>query len=73
MRDIYWLGGSRESKANIFSLWGKRGAQEDLKSVNSYSMGEGRAIRVWVFPFLRSKTLLGFICSFILVSPHHGL
>ena len=24
-------------------------AQEDLKSVNSYNMGEGRTIRVWFF------------------------
>ena len=40
-----------KSKANTFSLCGIGGetgyaAQEDLKSVNSYNMGEGRTIRV---------------------------
>ena len=39
-------------KANTFSLYGVGGdtgytAQEDLKSVNSYKVGEGRMVRVW--------------------------
>ena len=51
MDEAHILGGRgrAESKAKTFSLWGRRGdiAQEDLKSVNSYNMGEGRMIRVW--------------------------
>ena len=43
--------GWEKRKANTFSLCGVGGetgytAQEDLKSVNSYNMGEGRMIRV---------------------------
>ena len=34
--------------------------QEDLKSINSYNMEEGRTIRVW-FSIPYSKTLLGLI------------
>ena len=46
--------GWEKRKANTFSLCGVGGetgytAQEDLKSVNSYNMGEGRTIRVWFF------------------------
>ena len=49
MRPIYW---ARE--ANTFSLCGVGGergytAQEDLKSISSYNMGERRMIRVWFF------------------------
>ena len=51
MSHVYWMG---KSKANTFSLCkvgGETGysAQEDLKSVHSYNMGEGRTIRVWFF------------------------
>ena len=51
MRHVYWWS---KSKANTFSMCGVGGetgytAQEDLKSVNSYNMGEGRTIRVWFF------------------------
>ena len=55
IRHVYWGGGGREkSKANTFSLCGIGGetgytAQEDLQSFNSYRMGEGRMIRVWIF------------------------
>ena len=42
-----------KSKANTFFLCavGETGytAQENLKSVNSYNMGEGRMIRIWFF------------------------
>ena len=46
-----WWG---KSKANTFSLCATGGetgytAQEDLKSVNSYNMGEGRMMRIWFF------------------------
>ena len=51
MSHVYWMG---KSKANTFSLCkvgGETGytAQEDLKSINSYNMGEERMIRVWFF------------------------
>ena len=52
-----------ESRANTFSLWGRR-RDRLYSSINSYNMGEGL-----VFLFLHSKTLLGFICSFVLGSP----
>ena len=48
-------------------------AQEDLKSINSYNMGEGKMLRGLVFPFLHYKTLLGFIYSFVPGSPHTSL
>ena len=48
-------------------------AQEDLKSINSYNMGEGKMLRGLVFPFLHSETLLGFIYSFVPGSPHTSL
>ena len=70
----------QKSKANISSLWGRRGDRLH-GSINSYNMGEGRMRRVWFFhsciPKCRnkrcsscSKNLLGLICSFILGSPH---
>ena len=40
--------------------------QEDLQFINSYNVGGGKDDKGLVFPFLHSKTLLGFICSFIL-------
>ena len=64
-----------KSRANTFSLWGRRGERlywwGDLKLINSYNIGDGR--EGWlglVFLSLHSKTLLGFLCSFILGSPH---
>ena len=42
-----------KSKANTFSPWVRRetgyAAQEDLKFISSYDMGEGRMITVWFF------------------------
>ena len=40
-----WWG---KSRANTFSLWGRRGDRLYC-SINSYDMGEGRTIRVWFF------------------------
>jgi len=49
---MHILGGGK-SKANTFSLGvgGETGytAQEDLKFVNSYNIGEGRMIKAWFF------------------------
>ena len=58
------LGGGRVRK--ILSPYGVGGetvynAEKDLKSINSYNMGEGKMLMSLVFPFLHSKTLLGFI------------
>ena len=43
-----------KSRANTFSYEIGRETgytdQEDMKSVNSYSIGEGKKIRVWFFP-----------------------
>ena len=56
-----------------YGLGGETGctAQEHLKSVSSYTMGEGRMIRVW-FSFLYSFPL-GFLCSSVLGSPPSSL
>ena len=52
MDEAHILSGMK-SRANTFSLWVRRetgyAAQKDLKSINSYNMGEGRTIRVWFF------------------------
>ena len=37
-----------KSTENTFSLWGRRGDRLYC-SISSYSMGEGRTIRVWFF------------------------
>ena len=69
--------GRRESKANTFSLWVGGGpgytAQEDLKSINRYNMGEGTMIRVWFFHSCIPRPSLVLICSFVLGSPHSSL
>ena len=71
------IQGWGKSKANTFSLCRVEGetgytVQEDLKSINSYNMREGRTIRVW-FSIPYSKTLLGLICSLVPGSPHPSL
>ena len=33
-------------------------AQEDMKSINSYNMGEGRTIRVWFFRYCIPRRFL---------------
>ena len=42
--------GWEKSRANTFSLWGKRGDRLSC-SINSYNMGEWGTIRVWFFCF----------------------
>ena len=56
MRHVYWAVGRVRQIPSLFGVGGETGyaAQEDLKSIKSYSMGEGRTIRVW------------FFCSYIL-------
>ena len=55
-----------------YAVGGETGytAHEDLKCINGYNVGEGKEDNGLVFLFLHSKkTLVGFICSFILGSP----
>ena len=71
------IQGWGKSKANTFSLCRVEGetgytVQEDLKSINSYNMGEGRTISVW-FSIPYSKTLLGLIYSLVPGSPRSSL
>ena len=71
------IQGWGKSKVNTFSLCRVEGetgytVQEDLKSINSYNMGEGRMIRVW-FSIPYSKTLLGLIYSLVPGSPRSSL
>jgi len=51
MRHIYWVGGRVGQIPSPYGVGGEIGytAQEDLKSINSYNMGEGKTIRVWFF------------------------
>ena len=52
MRHIYWVveGGVRQI-SSPYGVGGETGytAQEDLKSINSYNMGEARTVRLWFF------------------------
>ena len=52
MRHIYSVGVGRVRQIwSPYVVGGEAGytAQEDLKSFNSYSMGEGKPVRVWLF------------------------
>ena len=51
MRHVYWVGGRVRQLPSPYGVAVERGytAQEDLESVNSYNMEEGRMIRVWFF------------------------
>jgi len=77
MRQVYWVGG--KSKANTLFLYGEGGetgytGREDLNSLIVTTLGmEGKVDKGLVFPLLHSKTLLGFICSFVLGSPYESL
>ena len=65
-----------KSKKNTFSLWGRRGNHlycSGGPEINMYNMGVGKMVRGLVCPFLHSKTLLGFIYSFVPGSPHTSL
>ena len=80
MRHVSWVWGRVRQILSPCALGGGTGytAQEDQKSVSHYNVGEGRTIKVFFFfPFLHSKTLLGFVlfCFFhILLSlGHHTL
>ena len=49
MRHIYWVGVGRVRQiSSPYGVGGETGytAQEDLKSINSYDIGEGRMDRV---------------------------
>ena len=69
MRHISWGegGGWRvRQRPSPYGVGGETGyiAQEDLKSVNSYNMGEGRMIRVWFsIPAFHSSLVLSALLS----------
>ena len=56
---------------SLYGVGGETGytAQEDLKSINSYNMGEGRTIRVWFFCFWIPRPSL--VLSALLSLGHH--
>ena len=64
-----------KSKANTFSPWVRRetgcAAQEDLKFISSYDMGEGMVIRVWFFFSCIPRPSL--VLSALLSLGHHNL
>ena len=66
MGHVYWVGGVRQIPS-LCGVGGETGyiAQEDLKSVNSYDMGEGRTICVWFFRSCipRPSLVLSFLSS----------
>ena len=69
MRHVYWVEGRVRQIPSPCGAGGETGytAQEDLKSINSHNTGkDGKGL---FFPFLLSKTLLGFIYFFILGPP----
>ena len=51
MRHIYWVGRRVRQIPSPYGVGGETGytAQENLKSVNSDNMGDGRMIRLWFF------------------------
>jgi len=65
------VGGRVRQIPSPYGVGGEAGStvQEDLKSINSYNMGEGRTIRVWFFHSSIPRPSLVFICSFFLGSP----
>ena len=57
-----------KSRANTFCLWGRRGDRLYC-SINSYNMGEGRTIRVWLFHSCIPRPSL--VLSALLSLGHH--
>jgi len=51
MRHVHWVGRRVRQIPSPYGVGGETGytAQENLKSVNSDNMGEGRMIRLWFF------------------------
>jgi len=65
-------GESRAQMPSPYGVGGETGyiAQEDLKSVNSYNMGEGRTIRVWFLHSCIPRPSL--VLSALLPLGHHS-
>ena len=70
MRHVYWAEGRVGQIPSPCGLGGETGYTVLLIVT---TCGGGKDDRVWFFPFLHSKTLLGFICSSVLGSPHSPL
>jgi len=71
--EAHILGGGK-SKADTFSLWGRREnkiyGSRGLKSINSYNTWEGKMIRVWFFCSCIPKPSL--VLSVLLSLGHHN-
>ena len=65
------MGGRVRQIPSPYGARGKTGytAQEDLKSVNNYNMGERRTLRVWIFRSCIPRPSL--VLSALLSLGHH--
>ena len=70
MRHVYWAEGRVGQIPSPCGLGGETGYTVLLIVT---TCGGRKDDRVWFCPFLHSKTLLGFICSSVLGSPHSPL
>ena len=73
MRHIYWVEGRVRQIPSPYEVGGETHytAQEDLKSINSYNMGEGRMIKGLVFPSCIPRPSL--VLSALSSLGHHNL
>ena len=71
MRHVYWVEGRVKQTPSPGGVGGETGftAQEDLKSINSYNMGDGRTIRVWFFCSCIPRPSL-ILCVFLSLGHH---
>ena len=73
MRHVCWVEGRVRQIPSSYGVGGETGytAQEDLKSINSYNMGEGRMIKGLVFPSCIPRPSL--VLSALSSLGHHNL
>ena len=71
MRHIYWVEGRVRQIPSPYEVGGETHytAQEDLKSINSYNMGEARMIKGLVFPSCIPRPSLVLSALSVLGSP----
>ena len=72
MRHVYWVWGRVRQITSPYGVRGETGYtdQEDVKSINSYNMAEGRTIRVWFFCSCIPR--LSLVLSALLSLGHHN-
>ena len=66
MRHVYWIGGRVGQITSPYGVGGETGYTVPL----TLQHVGGKDDKGLDFLFLHSKTLLGFVCSFVLGSPH---